>query len=118
MDSDTPETDAWEQADGYVAADFARSIERRLREAEEKISKQENDIAYLTDEVAMQKRLVEAAERASAGMVTGGWRYRDKRTGIVTLTDQPPDRVSDLDQYEVTELFACDPRSAARKEKP
>ena len=47
--------------------------------------------------------------RPSAQMVSAGWRYRDKHTGIVTLTEQPPDRVLMLDQYEATELFARDP---------
>jgi hypothetical protein len=41
-----------------------------------------------------------------------GWRYRNLKTGIVMLTEQPPDRVLDLDQYEVTELFAIDPLAA------
>ena len=66
--SDTPETDThilagtpitWE----VVRADFARSLERRLREAEETNRKLRDDIAYLTDEAAMQRRLAEAAER-------------------------------------------------------
>jgi hypothetical protein len=47
------------------------------------------------------------------GWVPGGWRYRHRITGIVTLTEQPPDRVSDLTDYEVTALWARDPALAA-----
>lgn len=45
----------------------------------------------------------------SDGWVNAGWRYRNIKTGIVTLTDQPPDRALDIADYEVTEVFARNP---------
>ena len=49
-------------------------------------------------------------------MIPAGWRYRDTQTGIVTLTEQPPDRVSNLDQFEVSQLFANDPLDSAARD--
>ena len=66
--SETPETDVVEQSVGLTnnvmtMIRHARSLERRLQEAEETNRKLRDDIAYLTDEAAMQRRLAEAAER-------------------------------------------------------
>ena len=68
--------------------------------------------------IGMEDRRQAAERRVEReGWVTGGWRYRDKKTGIVILTEQPPDRVIDLARYEVTELFARNPMlSAPRKD--
>ena len=48
---------------------YIRSLERRLREAEDINNKLRDDVEYLTREIAMQKRLAEAAERGKEGMV-------------------------------------------------
>ena len=78
-------------------------------------------LAAAQSALAEKEREVESLREQREGMITGGWRYRNLKTGVVTLTDQPPDRVSNLDKYEVTELFARNPAAppaspAGRKE--
>ena len=45
------------------------ALASRLREAEDINNKLRDDVEYLTREIAMQKRLAEAAERGKEGMV-------------------------------------------------
>ena len=54
-----------------------------------------------------------ALAKPEQGMICAGWRYRHKKDGDVTLSFQPPDRVSNLEDYEATELFAHNPMLAA-----
>ena len=93
--SETPRTD-----EAYVLRLLARiaDLERELSAARSALAEKELELVSL---------------REREGWVNGGWRYRHRITGIVTLTEQPPDRVSDLTDYEVTELWARDPMLAA-----
>ena len=111
----------------WLLNEFAQE-ERRLRDAEYSRRYSEEGAQHDRDALTIATRAridaedrAEAAERASRsereGVVSAGWRYRDKATGIVTLTEQPPDRVLMVHQYEVTELFARDPLSAAPEQK-
>ena len=70
----------------------------------------------LTDEQIIEQAKLTASllERSSGQrMISAGWRYRNKKTGLVTLTEQPPDRMLFIDDFEVTELFANEPVAPA-----